>query len=100
LQISKSRDNYRECKDATTFTKLKLINDGLFDCRVDFGFREGGDDVFLVDPPFMEIQKGQTREVAVFAFPNSIGNFKVCITFEVLIFISVRYSTTTFITSV
>ena len=53
---------------------LNISNSGVFDTRVDFTFKVGDNEApspFVVWPPFIELPQGETKQVSIWAFPET-----------------------------
>ena len=53
---------------------LNISNSGVFDTRVDFTFKVGDNESpspFVVWPPFVELLQGETKQVSIWAFPDT-----------------------------
>ena len=58
---------------------VRLSNNGRYKCTVDLAFEDYSDevrDVFIVEPNSVELDEGETKDVKIWAFPQSVKEFK------------------------
>ena len=59
---------------------IRLSNNGHYKCQVELGFeepsKEDSKDVFYVEPPTLELAEGESKDIKIWAFPNSSTEFK------------------------
>lgn len=65
-------------KNTNTDT-VRITNTGRYACIVDIGLEDAEEhakDVFLVEPNLLELEEGETKEVAIWAFPTEEGEHR------------------------
>jgi hypothetical protein len=64
---------------------LRLSNNGKYKCKAEVGFAGNPDaaGVFYVEPSFVDLEEGETKDVKIWAFPNAekefVDNIVVCV---------------------
>lgn len=64
---------------------LRLSNNGKYKCKAEVGFAGNPDaaGVFFVEPSFVDLEEGETKDVKIWAFPNAekefVDNIVVCV---------------------
>jgi len=65
---------------STNTDTVRITNSGRFACTVDLGLEkaptEGQENLFIVEPKVLELEEGETKDVKIWAFPNTVGEFK------------------------
>ena len=64
----------------TNTDTVRITNSGRFACTVDLGLEEapaeGQENLFVIEPKILELEEGETKDVKIWAFPTSVGEFK------------------------
>jgi hydrocephalus-inducing protein len=64
---------------STNMDVLRVTNSGLYRCQVDVGLltrEEDSREVFLIDPPKLELDEGETKEVKLWALPREAREYR------------------------
>eukprot|EP01032_Pedospumella_encystans_P008479 gene8479-10061_t len=65
--------------ESTHMDIIRVTNNGLFKCQVDLGLLtrdEESRDIFLIEPPKLELEEGETKEVKLWALPKEVKEYK------------------------
>jgi len=77
MLVGKSREGYNEGKCNDSAGRVRITNNGLFALHVDFTFKKDFENAcFIVEPPSMDLEVDETRDLTIWAFPPSEGLFE------------------------
>eukprot|EP00698_Gefionella_okellyi_P022526 TRINITY_DN7486_c0_g1_i1.p1 TRINITY_DN7486_c0_g1~~TRINITY_DN7486_c0_g1_i1.p1 ORF type:complete len:4186 (-),score=1237.39 TRINITY_DN7486_c0_g1_i1:99-12656(-) len=77
LLMKKERKEYKQCPHPDNVERFRITNNGLYPCHIDFMFKsDASQTTFLLDPPAMDLERDQTADLLVWAYPETAGEFK------------------------